>query len=152
MPHPVRPFVVCLLAVALPMTAATWVAGRMMAHQGQSHARAQVPPPATLPVDQAMRNVNAMMANTGTLIRDLSARHARMPLDQRAPHEPLLRSIVGTHEQLRRLQQDLDSRVRVAAPHERQEVEEACRSVERMAAAFEAMTKHLSEAMTQAPR
>ncbi len=96
--------------------------------------------------DQMMRNIESMMTNIQASMRDLAA----MPMSG-GHHDGMLAGMNGMLEQMRAVHGDLATMMKDPQLMHQDDAmkafNEACRDLERMASAFQSMTKHMNQAM-----
>lgn len=132
--------IAALLAVpALAQHMGHGAQGGMRGTQAGQHGQMMAP-------EQMMRNIESMMTNIQASMRDLAA----MPMPG-GHHDQMLAGMNGMLEQMRAVRGDLTTMMRdpqlMHQDTAMKAFNEACRDLERMASAFQSMTKHMSQAM-----
>jgi hypothetical protein len=146
------------LAACLAALVITGVGVRLTAqaqpHQGQMHAQAMQQQP-MMAAQQMMRNADIMMSNAATMMRNLAIVPPNMPHQQHQQHQQMMQSLDGMLQHMRQFHGTVQLHLHdPALMNHRQafrDMEEACRNLEQMAGAFEAMTKHMNQALKSLP-
>lgn len=143
--HLVRRSLVVLSLAALP---ALPVVAQHMGHgaQGGMHGTPAGQHGQMTAAEQMMRNIDTMMANIQSSMRDLAA----MPMSG-GQHDQMVAGMNGLLEQMRGLHGHLTTMMRdPQLMHQGDAMKafnQACRDLERMASAFQSMTKNMTQAM-----
>ena len=99
--------------------------------------------------DQMMRNIDTMMANAGSMMRDLTAIHAGM--SGGSQHDQMMSSMQGMLDQMRQFHGSLNDMMKDPAFGHNNDAmksfQQACRNLEQMTSAFQSMTKNMTQAM-----
>lgn len=115
------------------------------------HAGHGAPPPASprAPVmqgEQMKRNVDSMMANSESMLRELSAMQMAG-----GKHDQVLTGMKGMLDQMRGMSGHLTAMLNdpmLMQGNDTKALNQASRDLEKMASAFQSMTKNLNQAMT----
>ena len=138
-----------LVAFMAMAVSAPTVSGQMT-HGGQGHGQGQSAMQGRMmATDQMMRNIDTMMANAGSMMRDLTAMHAGMSGGPQ--HDQMMSSMQGMLDQMRQFRGSLNDMMKDPAFGHNNDTmksfQQAGRNLEQMASAFQSMTKNMTKAM-----
>lgn len=138
-----------LVAFMAMAVSARTVSGQMT-HGGQGHGHDQgAMQGSMMATAQMMRNIDTMMANSDSMMRDLTAIHAGMSGGPQ--HDQMMSSMQGMLDQMRQFHGSLNDMMKDRAFGHSNEAmksfQQACRNLEQMASGFQSMTKNMTRAM-----
>ena len=103
--------------------------------------------------DKMMRNIDSMMINAGSVMRDLTTMHAGT--SGGAHHDQMMSSMQGMLDQMRQFHGALNDMMKDPAfGHDNdamKSAQQAGRNLEQMASAFQSMAKNMTKAMKGMP-
>ena len=139
------------MAALMAATLSARAASGQMAHgggQGHEHAQGAMQAGMTA-TDKMMGNIDTMMANAGSMMRDLTAMHAGM--SGGAHHDQMMSSMQGMLDQMRQFQGSLNDMMKDPAfRHDSDAMksfQQSGRNLEQMTSAFQSMAKNMTKAM-----
>lgn len=99
--------------------------------------------------EQMMKNIDQMMSNASTMMQDLTTMHAGVAGHQQ--HDPMMQSMQGMLDQVKQFQVEMQEAMKDPAMMQNNQaiksMSDACQNLEKMASAFQAMTKNMTQMM-----